>query len=162
MNQDQFNTATSNVHSTINDFTNLGHNLVDVFLDNSMGLMNNINTNLGSNNIITKNKKICPNYNIINDKLNKYSLILLVHLPGCSKNSISTKLNKNILYITGKTEFSCDNCLLTDNEIIYEIKFNLPISENIENHLKIKYLNGTLRILVENNNLNNAKNIQID
>lgn len=166
MNQEQFNSVSSQAHSTINDFTNISHNIVDMFLDNSVNLVNNINNNLGNNNIINKNinKKISPSYNIIKSRNleNTYSLILLVYLPGCLKENISTKLVKNILHISAKTSFSTDECSIEEFEIIYETNFNLPISENIENNLKIKYFNGVLRILVEKNDLSNATNIKID
>jgi HSP20 family molecular chaperone IbpA len=154
MNQDQFNFAASQAHHTINDFSTMTHNFVDLFLNNGANVVNNVNTNLGNNERVVNNNKKLPCHHIIKeDTTNKsYSMRILVFLPGCKKEDITTKLSNKMLLVNAKTSIGDEE--FEYKEIEYDTKITIPECGNED--LRIRFLEGVLRITVKKPEINST------
>ena len=92
---------------------------------------------------------IQPNYEIIpeNTETNKiYTLRMIVYLPGVPKENISTKIINGTLNIHGVTNIS--DVEWSIEEKIYQ--GNIPLPKFNEQNLKIKYINGALKVTITN------------
>ena len=155
MNNNNFQRVNEFSHDTINLINNLGHEVLECAINNTVPIINN----LSNTNIKTHNNTIYPNYDM---KSFSDSIYIYVELLGCGKEDCKINIKNNILKISGKTNIGTnDNWGFIKNKNYYRT-INLPQTDGINNeNINAKMENGILKIIIQKENTNFDSNIEI-
>ena len=153
------NTASILTHDTIDNIQQLSHDIIDTTFNSAIPIINNLaNTNFNVTNIKS---------NLLQYKMKDYndSIYILVEVPGISKDNCNVNYINNILSITGKTSYNCDNDNDNDNDNDSRWGFikdkndekNINLNCNInKKDINIKYEYGVLKIIINKYNTSDS------
>ena len=142
-------------HDTINLLNDLGHEVLECAINNTIPIINNIsNSNIprSSSNIIY------PNYEI---KSYDDSLYIYIELLGCSKEDCKINIKDNILKLSAKTSNDENNNWNFIKIKNYNRTINLPLGLN-QTKIDASMKNGILKIIIEKESMNFDSNIEIN
>ena len=152
MNNQKLNEATSTAtaisHQLIDNFRDLGHDIINNAVGMSVPIINTMaNTNIN----IPKQLDTIKYYK----KEMGNTILLLCELPGVSKKSMNLTYSNEILRISGHTKWDNEWLDIADKKYYREINVGNIIKEKI----KATFENGVLRITLVKNCVNDLESI---